>query len=141
MPGLFLEALSVGLSAEIERCVSAADIETFAAVTGDTNPVHLDEAYAATTVFGGRVAHGMLVVGYLSAILGTQLPGPGAIYISQTLRFRRPVRVGDKVIARVEITALDAARARATLATTCRVADRIVVDGEAVVMVAKRPTT
>jgi 3-hydroxybutyryl-CoA dehydratase len=136
--GLFLEDLSVGQSAELARTVTAEDLVAFAAVTGDHNPVHLDEAYAAATPFGGRIAHGMLSGGYISAVIAGKLPGPGAIYVSQTLRFRRPVRIGDTVSARAEITGIDAARARVTLKTTCSVAGKAVVDGEAEIMVPRR---
>ena len=133
-----MEDLAVGQAAEITRTVAAADLDAFAAITGDDNPLHLDEDYAATTPFKGRIAHGMLAAGYISAVIGVKLPGPGAIYVSQTLRFRRPVRIGDAVTARVEITALDPPRARATLATVCRVNGKVVVDGEAEVMVPRR---
>jgi len=137
--GCFLEDLAVGQSAERKRTVTAADIEAFAAVTGDDNPVHLDEAYAATTSFGGRIAHGMLSAGYISAVLGTQLPGPGAIYVSQTLSFRRPVRIGDEVTARATVSAIDERRGRVTLSTVCEVAGKVVAEGEAVVIAPKRP--
>src|ERR1700712_2549770 len=113
-PLLFFEDLSLGQSAEMTREVGAADIDAFAAVSGDTNPVHLDAAYAAATPFGERIAHGMLAGAYISAVLGVKLPGPGAIYLSQSLRFRRPVKIGDQVTARVTVTALDD-RGRATL--------------------------
>lgn len=138
MQGLFLEDLSVGQSAELVRTVAEADIVAFAEVTGDANPVHLDAGYAATTSFGERIAHGMLSAGYISAVLGTTLPGPGAIYLSQTLAFKRPVRIGDAVTARATVTAIDAAKARVTLATVCLVRGKAVVDGEAVVMVPRR---
>jgi 3-hydroxybutyryl-CoA dehydratase len=136
--GLFLEDLSLGQVAELTRQVSAGDLDAFAAVTGDDNPVHLDEAYAAATPFGGRIAHGMLAAGYISAVIGTKLPGPGTIYVSQSLRFRRPVRIGDRVTARAEIVALDEALARVTLKTTCLVNGKAVVEGEAEVMVPRR---
>jgi 3-hydroxybutyryl-CoA dehydratase len=136
--GLFLEDLSLGQVAELTRQVSAGDLDAFAAVTGDDNPVHLDEAYAAATPFGGRIAHGMLAAGYISAVIGTKLPGPGTIYVSQSLRFRRPVRIGDRVTARAEIVALDKARARVTLETTCLVNGKAVVEGEAEVLVPRR---
>ncbi len=139
MSGLFLEDLAVGRSAERAHCVTAADIDAFAAVTGDENPVHLDEAYAAQTRFGGRIAHGMLAAGFISAVLGMQLPGPGAIYLSQTLRFRRPVRIGDEVVARAEVAQIDATRGRVTLKTTCSVGGEVVVDGEAVIVAPRRP--
>ncbi len=138
MNGLFLEDLSIGQAAELARTVTGADIEAFAAVTGDNNPVHLDEAYASTTRFGQRIAHGMLSAGYISAVLGTQLPGPGAVYLSQALRFRRPVMIGDTVVARAEITVIDSDRARITLKTTCSVAGKVVADGEAEIMVPRR---
>jgi 3-hydroxybutyryl-CoA dehydratase len=140
MQGLFLEDISVGQSAERAHVVTDGDIRAFAAVTGDTNPVHLDDAYAATTPFKTRVAHGMLSAGYISALLGTQLPGPGAIYISQTMNFRRPVRIGDEVTVRATIAAIDAKHARVTLATVCEVEGKRVVEGEAVVMVPRRDT-
>lgn len=138
MHGFYFDQLSVGESAEITRVVGSDDIEAFAAVSGDTNPVHLDAAYARTTPFGERIAHGMLAAAYVSAVLGTMLPGPGAIYLSQSLRFRRPVKIGDAVTARVTVTALDEEKARATLETLCLVAGKTVVDGEAVVMVPRR---
>jgi 3-hydroxybutyryl-CoA dehydratase len=139
MQGLFFEELSVGQSAELSRTVGAADIEAFAEVSGDNNPVHLDAAYAETTQFGGRIAHGMLSAAYISAVIGTKLPGPGSIYLSQSLRFRRPVKIGDMVIARATIASLDAEKGRATIATVCEVGGKVVVDGEALIMVPKRP--
>ncbi len=138
MNGLCLEDLSLGQSAEISHTVTDADIRAFAAVSGDNNPVHLDEAYAAATPFKTRIAHGMLSAGYISAVLGTRLPGPGAIYISQTMNFKRPVRIGDEVITRATVAAIDAERARVTLTTVCEVAGKPVVEGEAVVMVPRR---
>ncbi len=138
MAGLCLEDLSVGQSAARDRTVTEADIIAFAAVTGDENPVHMDQAYAATTPFKGRIAHGMLSAGYISAVLGVDLPGPGAIYLSQSLRFRRPVRIGDVVEAKVTVSAIDPVKAHVTLATVCSVAGKAVVDGEAVVMVSRR---
>ena len=138
MNGLCLEDLSLGQSAEISHTVTDADIRAFAAVSGDNNPVHLDEAYAAATPFKTRIAHGMLSAGYISAVLGTRLPGPGAIYISQSMNFKRPVRIGDEVITRATVAAIDAERARVTLTTVCEVAGKPVVEGEAVVMVPRR---
>ena len=136
--GFYFDELSVGQTAEVAHTVGEHDIEAFAAVSGDTNPVHLDEAYAKGTTFGGRIAHGMLSVAYISAVLGTKLPGPGAIYLSQSIRFRRPVRIGDEVTARVTVKALDDKRGQVTLDTVCLVAGKAVVDGEAMVMVPKR---
>jgi 3-hydroxybutyryl-CoA dehydratase len=136
--GLCLEDLSVGQSAEKVHTVTEADIAAFAAVSGDTNPLHLDEAYAATTTFKGRIAHGMLGASYISAILGNDLPGPGSVYLNQSLRFRRPIRIGDVVTARVSVVAIDAEKARVTLETLCLVDDKAAIDGEAVVMVERR---
>jgi 3-hydroxybutyryl-CoA dehydratase len=136
--GKYFEDLTLGMEAELTRTVTDADVRAFAAVSGDDNPVHLDAAYAATTPFKERIAHGMLTASYISALLGVRLPGPGAIYISQTLSFRRPVKLGDEVIARVEITGLDPERARATFACKCSVGGKAVLEGEAVVMAPRR---
>jgi 3-hydroxybutyryl-CoA dehydratase len=139
MQGAFLEELEVGQTAELKRTVAEGDLVAFAAVTGDDNPLHLDEAYAAATPFKGRIAHGMLSAGYISAVLGTKLPGPGAVYVSQTLSFRRPVRIGDEVTAEAKVAAIDAARGRVTFETRCVVGGKTVVEGEAVVVVPRRP--
>jgi 3-hydroxybutyryl-CoA dehydratase len=138
--GLYLEDLTVGRTAERTHTVVEADIEAFAAVSGDRNPVHLDEAYAAATSFKGRIAHGMLSAAYISAILGMDLPGPGAIYLSQNLVFKRPVRIGDTVLARTTVVAVDGDKARVTLKTECLVNAKVVIDGEATVMVPRRPS-
>ncbi len=140
MQGLFFEDLTVGQSVETSRLVTADVVEAFATVSGDTNPVHLDEAYAQATPFKTRIAHGMLSGAYISAAIGTKLPGPGSIYLSQSMRFRRPVKLGDTVLTRVTITALDAERGHATLATLCEVAGKTVVDGEAVILVPRKGT-
>jgi 3-hydroxybutyryl-CoA dehydratase len=138
LQGLYFDELSVGQTAEVSHVVGAADIEAFAAVSGDHNPVHMDEAFAKTTPFGGRIAHGMLSAAYISAVLGNDLPGPGAIYLSQSLRFRRPVKIGDPVTARVTVKALDEAKGHATFETVCLVNGKTVVDGEALIMVPRR---
>jgi 3-hydroxybutyryl-CoA dehydratase len=138
MGTLYLEDLAVGQSAELKRTVTDADVRGFAEVTGDENPVHLDEAYAATTRFKGRVAHGMLLGGHISAVLAGRLPGPGVIYISQHLTFRRPIRIGDEVTTRATVTKIDPRRAFVTLATVCEVGGKVVVDGEAVVLAPRR---
>lgn len=137
--GYFLEDLEVGQQAELTRQVSEADIAAFAAVSGDDNPLHLDHAFAETTPFKGRIAHGMLSAACISAVLGTRLPGPGAVYVSQSLRFKRPVRIGDTLTARATVEAVDAAKGHATLATVCLVNGKTAVDGEAVVSVPRRP--
>jgi 3-hydroxybutyryl-CoA dehydratase len=138
MQGKFFEELSVGQSEEQTYTVTDEVIRKFADVSGDDNPVHLDEAFAAGTQFGGRIAHGMLSAGFISAVIGTRLPGSGSIYLSQTLRFRRPVKIGDQVTARATITALDAERSRATLETVCLVGGKTVIEGEALVLVPRK---
>jgi 3-hydroxybutyryl-CoA dehydratase len=138
MAGLFFEDLRIGQGASLLRTVTQADVIAFAEVSGDHNPVHLDEAYAAQTAFKTRIAHGMLSASYISALLGTRLPGPGAIYLSQTLHFRRPVRLGVTVEARVEVTALDAAKGRVTLDCACSVEGKPVLEGEAIVLAPRR---
>ena len=136
--GYFIEDLKLGVSAHFTKTVTAADIETFAELSGDTNPVHLDQAYAETTPFKARIAHGMLSVGFISAVLGTKLPGPGAVYMSQTLRFKAPVKIGDTVTATCTVTDLIAEKRRAILSTICKVGDTTVIEGEAMVMVPSR---
>lgn len=138
MAGYCIEDLSLGLSAEGAHVVTEADILAFAEVSGDFNPVHLDEAFAATTRFKGRIAHGMLSAAYISAAIGGELPGEGAVYLSQSLRFRRPVRIGDKVVTKVTVTAIDSVKRFVTLKTECSVGDLTVVDGEALVLAPSR---
>ena len=138
MQQLFYEDLSVGQSAEITNHVTEATIIAFAEVSGDHNPVHLDEAYAAATPFGGRIAHGMLAASYISAVLGTTLPGPGAIYMSQQMRFLRPIRIGDTVVAKCTVKAMDDVKNRVTFETQCLVNGKPVVDGEAIIMVSRK---
>lgn len=134
MDGYAFEDLEIGQTASVGKTITEADILLFAAVSTDTNPVHLDAEAAAHSVFKERVAHGMLSAGLISAVLGTRLPGPGTIYMGQTLRFRAPVRIGDTVTAMAEVTALDAEKKRATLKTTCTVAGNVVIEGEATVL-------
>jgi 3-hydroxybutyryl-CoA dehydratase len=138
MDGHVFEDLAIGMTASVAKTVTEADILLYAAVSTDTNPVHINEEAAEHSLFKGRVAHGMLSAGLISAALGTRLPGPGTIYLSQSLRFRAPVRPGDTVTATVEVTALDAERKRATLKTTCFVKGKPVIDGEALVQVPAR---
>ena len=133
------EDLQLGLEASYAREVTDADIVAFADVTGDRNPVHLDAVYAANTPFKTPISHGMLTAGYISAVFGMHLPGPGAIYVSQTLNFRAPVRHGDEVVASVRIVDLIPAKRRARFECICRVGDKIVLEGEAILMVPARP--
>ncbi len=138
MNGLFLEDLKIGQSAMFGRTVGHADIVAFAGVSGDTNPIHLHDGFAHTTRFGQRIAHGMLGASYISTVIGTKLPGPGAVYISQTMNFLAPVIIGDTITAVATITAIDEKRRRVTLKTLCFNVDKVVIDGEAVVLVPRR---
>ncbi|TNE58423.1 MAG: MaoC family dehydratase [Alphaproteobacteria bacterium] len=137
--GYYIEDLSVGQAEEFSKTVTEADLVLYAGVTGDTNPVHLDEEFAAQTMFKTRIAHGMLSAGFISAVLGAKMPGPGAIYVSQELKFKAPVKIGDTVTARCTVKDINAGRRRVTLHTECLVKDKVVVEGEAVMMVANRP--
>lgn len=137
--GKYVDEITEGMTAIFTRTVTEADILLFAGVSGDTNPVHLDEEYAKTTMFKGRIAHGMLTAGFISTVFGTKLPGPGCIYLSQSLKFKAPVRIGDTVKARVTATAVDQAKGRCSFATTAHVGDTLVVEGEAQILVPKRP--
>jgi len=136
--GLFFEDLQIGQTASMGKTITEADILLYSAISMDTNPLHLDAEVAAGSQFGGRIAHGMLSAAVISAVLGTQLPGPGAIYVSQTLTFKGPVRAGDTVRAIVEITDLNPEKKRATLRTRCVVKEVVVIDGEACVLVPSR---
>ncbi|ROR32407.1 MaoC family dehydratase [Inmirania thermothiophila] len=138
--GRTVEELEVGQKAAFEKTISESDVYLFAGITGDLNPAHVNEVQASQTVFKGRIAHGILTAGLISAVLAMQLPGPGSIYVSQDLRFKAPVRIGDTVRAEVEVLEVDVARNRCRLATRCYNQDgTLVLDGEAVVMPPKRP--
>jgi 3-hydroxybutyryl-CoA dehydratase len=137
-----VEDLHVGMQATFSKSITETDIAQFAAVSGDHNALHMDEAFAATTRFGGRIAHGFLSASLISAAVANHLPGPGTIYLSQQLNFRAPVHPGQTVHASVSVRAIDIERRRVTLDTVCRVGEKVVIDGEAVVMTtssAKRP--
>ena len=137
--GYYLEDLEVGMTAIHSKTVKEADVVLFAGISGDINPVHLDNDYAKDTMFKGRIAHGMLTASFISTVLGTKLPGPGCIYISQNLKFRAPVRIGDTVRARVTVTAVDREKGRVSLETVCTVGDTVVISGDAQLLVQRRP--
>jgi 3-hydroxybutyryl-CoA dehydratase len=125
-----------GQAATVTRTITAADVESYAHLSGDFNPLHMDAAFAAQSRFGGRIAHGMLTAGLISTVLGMHLPGPGGVYASQSLRFLRPVHLDDTITATAEVTAYDQRRRRLTLRTTCtNQRGETVLDGEAVVVV------
>jgi 3-hydroxybutyryl-CoA dehydratase len=132
---LFFEDLSVGMIEMLTKTVASSDVIGFAQLTGDRNPIHLSEHFAAKTPFGRRIAHGLYTASLISAVLGTRLPGPGAVYVSQTLNFRAPVRIGDTVEVTVMVAELFPERQRARLTCICRVGNDIVLDGEALVKV------
>jgi 3-hydroxybutyryl-CoA dehydratase len=136
---MYVEDLEPGMSATFGKTITEADIAMFAGVSGDTNPVHLNEEFAAGTPFKGRIAHGMLTASLISTVLGTKLPGPGCIYVSQTMRFLAPVRAGDTVQAIVTVSAVDREKKRVTLQTSCKVGGNDVLTGEAILMVPRRP--
>lgn len=138
MDGYAFEDLTVGQTASFSKTITEADILMFAAVSGDTNPVHIDAEAAAASMFKERIAHGMLSASLISTVLGTRLPGPGTVYLGQSLKFRAPVKIGETVTATVKVTALDPAKRRATLETVCTVKGKPVVEGEANVMVLPR---
>jgi 3-hydroxybutyryl-CoA dehydratase len=129
-----IEDLEIGMSRHLTKVVTDRDIELFAEVSSDHNPVHLDEAYARDTIFQGRIAHGMLTAGLISAVIGEQLPGHGTVYLGQSLKFLAPVRPGDQVTATVSVLSIDHARRRVTLETSCAVGNTTVLKGEALVL-------
>jgi 3-hydroxybutyryl-CoA dehydratase len=133
--GYYFEELSIGMAASFAKTVTEADIANFAGVSGDFNPVHVNEDFAKTTMFGGRIAHGMLSAAFISTVLGMKLPGPCCIYVGQSLKFKAPVHIGDTVTARVEVVSTLPEKKFVTLKTTCTVAGKLVVDGEATLMV------
>ncbi len=136
--GLTLDELEIGQSAELTHTVTEDDVAKFAEASHDFNPLHVDEAYARTTMFRGRIAHGLLPASFVSAVVGTMLPGPGSIYMGQTLSFHRPTRIGDTCLARVEVVSIDREASRVILRTTCAVDGELVLEGEATVRVPRR---
>src|SRR6476620_9176413 len=132
---LYFEDLSIGMSETLAKTIASSDVVGFAQVTGDRNPIHLSEHFAAKTPFRTRIAHGLYTASLISAVLGTRLPGPGAVYISQTLNFRAPVKIGDVVEVSVTVAELLPEKFRARLTCKCSVGDEVVLDGEAWVKV------
>lgn len=136
--GFFVEEIEAGMSAMFGKTITDADILMFAGVSGDTNPVHLNEEFACGTPFKGRIAHGMLTASLISTVLGTKLPGPGCVYLSQTMQFRAPVRAGDTVRAIVTCKSVDKERGRVVFETLCKVDNKDVLIGEAKLLVPSR---
>ena len=135
----FVEDLKPGMSESFTKTVTERDIALFGEVSGDMNPVHFDETFAKSTIFKGRIAHGVLSASYISTVLGMKMPGPGTIFMSLTTRFRAPVRIGDTVVATCTVREVNAEKRRVIFDCVCKVGDTTVVDGEALVMAPSRP--
>lgn len=133
-----IEDLEIGMRRNLRKQITDRDIKLFSEISTDCNPVHLDDDYARDTIFEGRIAHGMLTAGLISAVIGEQLPGHGTVYLGQTLKFMAPVRPGDMVFAEVQVTAIDHSRRRVTLDCHCAVGDTVVLKGEATVLAPSR---
>ena len=138
--GYYLEDLSLGMFAETSMVVTAEKIETFAELSGDYNPIHMDAEYAATTPFGKRIAHGALSASLISAILGNDLPGPGAIFLELNMRFRKPAFLDDKIVARAEVIEIKEKYGHVKMKVSCSIDGKVIIRGTAGVMVMKRPT-
>jgi 3-hydroxybutyryl-CoA dehydratase len=136
--GYDFEDLAIGMKASFAKTITEADIILFAGASGDNNAMHINEEFARTTPFKGRIAHGMLTASVISAAIAGRLPGPGTVYLSQNLRFKAPVRPGDTVQATVTVKELQAEKKRVLLTTVCTVGDKVVIDGEALVMPTSR---
>ena len=136
--GYDIEDLRPGMHATFSKTITEADIVLFAGVSTDVNAVHMDEEFGKTTMFGGRIAHGMLSASLLSAVLGNRMPGPGTIYLSQSLRFRAPVRPGDTVRAKATVREVIVDKCRVVVDTVCTVGDKVVIDGEATLIATSR---
>jgi 3-hydroxybutyryl-CoA dehydratase len=139
--GYYLEDLSPDMEASVSKTITEQDIDAFAELSGDINPVHLDEEFAAKSIFKKRIAHGFLTGSLFSTVLGTKLPGPGCIYLSQSLKFRAPVYIGDEVVATCKVTGVDTEKGRVTLACDCSVNGKTVLEGEAILMVDRRASS
>lgn len=136
---VYFEDLKIGDFAEYAKTITEADILMFAAVSGDDNPVHINQEYAEQTMFGGRIAHGMLTASLISTVVGTRLPGPGTIYLSQSTRFKAAVKIGQTVTARATVAELDPAKKRVKFTTQCFVAGNVILEGESLVIAPSRP--
>ncbi|WP_432695447.1 MaoC family dehydratase [Marinobacterium sp. YM272] len=137
--GYYLEDLEVGMSASFAKTISESDVYLFAGISGDNNPMHVNEEYAKQTPFGGRIVHGMFSAALISTVAGTRLPGPGCIYVDQQIKFKAPVHIGDTAQATLTVTEINERRARVICRTDVHVGDKLVATGEATFMVDKRP--
>lgn len=137
--GYYLEDLEVGMSDSFAKTISEADVYGFAGISGDTNPVHINEEYAATTPFGQRIAHGMLSAALISTVAGTKLPGPGAIYVDQQIKFKAPLFIGQTARAEITVKEINERRRRVLCDTNVYVGEKVIATGEATFMVDARP--
>ena len=126
-----LEEIEIGMNVSYSQTITDADIKAFSGISGDRNPIHLDEQYAEKSRYKKRIAHGLMTASYFSALFGTKIPGEGCVYVSQSLNFKRPVYIGDTVVATVEVISVDLAKKRVFFRTTCKVKNKVVTDGEA----------
>ena len=136
--GFFIEDLELGMTDVYVRAITETDVIQFSQISGDDNPLHMNEEFAKKTVFKGRIVHGMLSCGYISSVLGTKLPGPGCVYLNQNLNFRAPVRIGDIVQSRVTIRDVDIKTNRVVCEAVCSIGEKIVIDGTATLWVPNR---
>ena len=126
-----LEEIEIGMNVSYSQTITDADVKAFSGISGDRNPVHLDEQYAENSRYKKRIAHGLMTASYFSALFGTKIPGEGCVYVSQSLNFKRPVYIGDTVVETVEVISVDLAKKRVFFRTTCKVKNKVVTDGEA----------
>lgn len=132
-----IESLYIGISESYSQTITDADIKNFSGISGDKNPVHMDDEFAAKTQFKNRIAHGFMLAGFFSAIFGTRLPGPGCVYLSQEIKFLKPVYIGDTVTAKVELIKINKRSRRLTFSTICTVKNNVVITGEAEIYMPK----
>jgi len=129
--GMLIDDIAVGMSASYSQTITDSDIKSFAGISGDNNPVHMSDEYAEQSRFGKRIAHGLISASFFSALFGTRIPGPGCVYVSQSLNFKKPVYIGDTVTASVTVVRVDKDKNRIFFDTICKVKGRIVIAGEA----------
>lgn len=132
-----IEKIIIGMEISYSQTITDADIKAFAALSGDRNPIHMDEDYAKKSRFKNRIAHGLLPASFFSALFGTQIPGTGCVYVSQNLQFKKPIFIGDTVIASAIVTKIDLSKRRVFFRTACKVNEKIVIDGEAELYIPK----
>lgn len=136
-----IDEIQIGMLATYSHTVTDADVKAFAALTGDYNPLHLNDEFAANSKFGARIAHGMYLASFFPALMGNQITGPGSVYVSQNLRFKKPVYLGDTVVAEVSVSSINVAKRRVFFNTVCSVKECVVIEGEAEVFIPKSRRT